>query len=62
MSPQVPGLFYSTKLQVSLTWWKQSLNFASKKMVRYIEHGVKVEFKKGLTFTRKPSVPKFVDP
>ena len=62
MAPQVPGLFYSTKLQASLAWWKQPLNFASKKVVRYIEHGVKVEFKKGLPFAPKPSAPKFVDP
>ncbi len=41
---------------------KQPLNFASKKVVRYIEHGVKVEFKKGLPFEPKPSAPKFVDP
>jgi len=38
MSPQVPGLFYSTKLQASLAWWKQPLNFASKEVVRYIEN------------------------
>jgi len=62
MAPQVSGLFYSTKLQASLAWWKQPLNFASKKVVRYIEHGVKVEFKKGLPFAPKPSAPKFVDP
>jgi hypothetical protein len=62
MSPQVPGLFYSSKLQAALTWWKQPLNFASKKVVRYIGHGVKVEFKMGLPFAPKPSVPKFVDP
>ena len=62
MSPQVPGLFYSTNLQASLAWWKQPLNFVSKKVVRYIEHGVKVEFKKGLPFAPKPSAPKFVDP
>jgi hypothetical protein len=62
MAPQVPGLFYSTKLQASLTWWKQTLNFASKKLVRYIEHGVKVVFKKGLSFVQKPSAPKFVHP
>ena len=37
MAPQVPGLFYSTKLQSSLAWWKQPLNFDSKKVVRYIE-------------------------
>jgi hypothetical protein len=36
--------------------------FTSKKGVRYIEHGVKVEFKKGLPFPPKPSAPKFVDP
>ena len=62
MAPQVPGLFYATKLQASLAWWKQQLNFASKKVVRYIEHGVKVEFNKGLPFAPKPSAPKFVDP
>ena len=62
MAPQVPGLFYSTKLQAALAWWKQPLNFDSKKVVRYIEHGVKVEFKKGLSFAPKPSAPKFVDP
>jgi hypothetical protein len=50
------------QLQVSLTWWKLPLNFAFKKVVRYIEHGVKVEFKKGLSFAPKPSAPKFVDP
>ena len=67
MAPQVPGLFYSTKLQASLAWWKQPLNFASKKVVRYIEHGVKVEFKKGLCrnlrrrslSTRKTSILQF---
>jgi hypothetical protein len=62
MARQVTGLFYSTKLQDSLVWWKQLLNFASKKVVLYIEHGVKVEFKKGLSFAPKPSAPKFVDP
>jgi hypothetical protein len=48
--------------QASLAWWKQPLNFVSKKVVRYIEQGVKVEFKKGLPFPSKPSAPKFVDP
>ena len=62
MVPRVSGLFYSTKLQVSLDWWKQPQNFASKKVLRWIEHGVKVEFQKGLTFEAKPSAPKFVDP
>jgi hypothetical protein len=33
-------LFYSTKLQASLTWWKTPQNFASKKVLRWIEHGV----------------------
>jgi hypothetical protein len=37
-------------------------NFASKKVLRWVEHGVKVEFKKGLPFAPKPSAPKFVDP
>ena len=59
MAPQVPGLFYATKLQASLAWWKQPLNFASKKVVRYIEHGVKVEFKKGLPFA--PFLPSSCD-
>jgi hypothetical protein len=31
-------------------------------VVRYIEHEVKVEFKKALPFAPKPSEPKFVDP
>jgi hypothetical protein len=47
MAPQVPGLFYSTKLQSSLAWWKQPLNFASKKVVHYIEQGVKGGVQKG---------------
>ena len=62
MAPRVPGLFYSTKLQASLAWWKQPQNFASKKVLRWIEHGVKVEFQKGLPFEPKLSAPKFVDP
>ena len=62
MVPRVPVLFYSTKLQANLEWWKQPQNFASKKVLRWIEHGVKVEFQKGLPFSSKPSVPKFVDP
>ncbi len=37
-------------------------HFASKKVFRWVEHGVKVEFKKGLPFAPKPSAPKFVDP
>ena len=61
MAPRVPGLFYSSKLQVSLAWWKLPQNFASKKVLRWIEHGVKVEFQKGLPFAPKPSAPKFVD-
>jgi hypothetical protein len=36
--------------------------FASKKVSRWIEHGVKVEFSKGVSFAPKPSVTKFVDP
>jgi hypothetical protein len=62
MAPQVPGLFYSSKLQASIAWWKMPHNFASKKVLRWVEHGVKVEFKKGLPFAPKPSAPKFVDP
>ena len=61
MTPQVTGLFYSTKLQSSIAWWKMS-HFASKKVLRWVEHGVKVEFSKGLPFAPKPSAPKFVDP
>jgi hypothetical protein len=39
MAPQVPGLFYSTNLQPSLAWWKQPLNFASKKVEKkLLEH------------------------
>jgi hypothetical protein len=45
-----------------MTWWKLPQNFASKKVLRWVEHGVKVEFKKGLPFEPKPSVSKFVDP
>ena len=56
------GLFYSTKLQTTLDWWKTPQNFSSKKVLRWIEHGVKVELQKGLPFPPKPSTPKFVDP
>ena len=62
MAPRVPGLFYSSKLQASLAWWKIPQNFTSNKVLRWIEHGVKIEFKKGLPFAPKPSAPKFVDP
>jgi hypothetical protein len=67
MAPQVPGLFYSCKLQSKLDWWKMPHHFASKKVLRWVEYGVKVEFKKGLPFAPKPSAPKpsapkFVDP
>jgi hypothetical protein len=62
MTPQVPGLFYSSKLQAELPWWKMPHHFSSKKVLRWVEHGVKVEFKKGLPFAPKPSAPKFVDP
>ena len=62
MVPRVSGLFYSTNLQGRLTWWKQPQNFVSKKVIRWTEHGVKVEFQKGLPFAPKPSAPKFVDP
>jgi hypothetical protein len=51
-----------TKLQSSIGWWKSPQHFASKKMLRRVEHGVKVEFKKGLAFPPKPSESKFVDP
>jgi hypothetical protein len=44
MAPQVPGLFYATKLQASIAWWKSPQHFASKKVLRWVEHGVKVEF------------------
>ncbi len=37
-------------------------HFTSKKVLRWVEHGVKVEFRKGLPFAPKPSAPKFVDP
>jgi hypothetical protein len=62
MAPQVPGLFYSYKLQSIITWWKMPQHFTSKKVLRWVEHGVKVEFKKGLPFAPKASAPKFVDP
>jgi hypothetical protein len=58
----VPGLFYSTKLQSIIAWWKIPQNFAYNKVFRWVEHGVKVVFKKGLVFAPKPSAPKFVDP
>jgi hypothetical protein len=58
----VSGLFYSTKLQAKLSWWRRPQHFASKKVVQWVEDGVKVEFKKGLPFAPKPSAPKFVDP
>ena len=32
MTPQVSGLFYSSKLQASIAWWKIPHNFASKKL------------------------------
>jgi hypothetical protein len=37
-------------------------HFTPKKVLRWVEHGVKVESKKGLSFAPKPSAPKFVDP
>jgi hypothetical protein len=37
-------------------------HFTSKKVLRWVEHGVKVEFTKCLPFAPKPSPPKFVDP
>jgi hypothetical protein len=61
MAPQVPGLFYLCKLQTSIASWKMPQHFTSKKVLRWVEHGVKVEFKKGLPFAPKPSEPKFVD-
>jgi hypothetical protein len=60
MAPQVPGLFYATKLQAAC--WKTPQHFVSKQVIRWVDHGVKVEFKKDLAFAPKPSVPKFVDP
>jgi hypothetical protein len=62
MAPQVSGLFNATKLQASIAWWKSPQHFVSKKVLRWVEHGVKVEFKKVLTFAPKPWAPKFVDP
>ena len=62
MDPRVPRLFYTSKLQVRLDWWKTPQNITSKKVLRWIEYGVKVKFKKGLPFPPKPSSPKFVDP
>jgi hypothetical protein len=62
MSPQVSGLFYSCNLQTSIAWWKMPQHFTSKKVLRWVEHGVKVEFTKGLPFASKPSETKFVDP
>jgi hypothetical protein len=62
MAPQVSGLFYSCNLQASIAWWKMPPNYASKKVLRWVDHGVKVEFKKGLPLAPKPSAPKFVDP
>jgi hypothetical protein len=50
-----------TKMQVSIGWWKSPQHFAPKKVLRWVEYGVKVEFKKGLDFAPKPSAPKFVD-
>ncbi len=62
MAPQVPGLFYSCKLQTNIAWWKMPQHFTSKKVLRWVEYGVKVDFKKGPPFAPKPSAPKFVDP
>ena len=62
MVPWVSGMFFSSNLQDILGWWKTPQNFDSKKVLRWIDHGVKVEFKKGLPFAPKPSAPKFVDP
>ena len=52
MAPSVSGVFYSTNLQASLAWWKSPDNFASKKVLHWIEHGVKVDFKKGFLLRR----------
>jgi hypothetical protein len=61
MTPQVSGLFYTTKLQNNIDWWKSPQHFVSKKVLRWVEYGVKVDFKKGLAFLPKPSAPKFLD-
>ena len=45
MDPRVSGLFYFTRLQANLVRWKIPHNFASNKVLRWIDHGVKVEFK-----------------
>jgi hypothetical protein len=62
MTSIVSGLFYTTKLQVTIVWWKSPQHFASKKVIRWVEYGVKVEFKKGLVFVPKPLESEFVDP
>jgi hypothetical protein len=62
MTSIVSGFFCTTKLQVTIVWWKNPQHFTSKKVIRWVDHGVKVEFKKGLAFVPKPSAPKFVDP
>ena len=50
MTPRVSGMFYSTRLRISLVWWKFPHNFASNKLLRWIEYGVKMKFKKSLPF------------
>ena len=41
MSLRMSVLFYWTKIQTRLFWWKTPQNFGSKKVLRWIEHGVK---------------------
>ncbi len=62
MTPEVQGLFYTSKMQVIIDWWKMPQYFTSKKVFRWVEHGAKVEFQMGLPFPPKPSDKKFVGP
>jgi hypothetical protein len=63
MTPQVTGLFYSTKLQSSITWWKMSHHFASKKVLRWVDRAwSKSGVLKGAPLCAETFAPKFVDP
>jgi hypothetical protein len=62
MAPQVPGLFYSTKLQVSITWWKNPhplrLQESAPMGRAWSQGGVQER----PYLSPEPSAPKFVDP
>jgi hypothetical protein len=59
LAPSSPGLFYSTKLRARLAWWKDPVNFAPSRVIRYIEKGVTVEFDTPMKPLRL--APRFID-